>query len=79
MRKTLVGVTSTEMMPLLSDMAFVVLNDSEFEIWKDKDSGLYSVSVGWDIRFWSVMDVTLEGLNHFLVCQIPFYDEEVSG
>lgn len=78
MRKKLVGVTTSEIKPLLSELAAVVLEDSEFEIWKDQD-GLYSVSIGINIRGWVLFNATLEKLDHFLVCQIPFYDVEEVG
>ncbi len=72
MRRELSGVLNAELKPLLSELAYAVLNDSAFEVWKDK-VGLYSVSVGWNAHVWVLFDAPLEKLDHFLCCQIPFY------
>lgn len=74
MRKTLIGVTDQELQFKLSDLAMAMYQENDLLVWQDKKTGLFSLSVGWDIRKWVLFDVTVQQLDDHLCGLCPFWE-----
>lgn len=73
--KGLTGCVDQVLCESLSTAAWDIYIHHDFWGWIDKETGLYSVSVGWDNRDWLCKDVTLEELEAKLLSMNPFYEE----
>lgn len=74
MRKNLSGVTYLLLIPKLSDLAMAMYQEHDLWAWLDRETGLYSLSAGYDEREWVLTDVTAQQLDDYLCGLCPFWE-----